>query len=315
MKKLICLTISILLILGTLSTALAVDATYKDGRLTVSTGDEGFFEIYVDGVFVGKWVGTGLPSNTFPYELEPGEHRVRIFDYEQGTGSNTTFTVEGEKQTKPKAEEQNTGKEEDPAKEHTHTPAAIPAEEPTCGKEGKSLGLKCEVCGEVLVPQTDVPALSHRYAVIQHSGSNVTYQCMLCGDTIQKGANESVNNRYGNIILEEKGMPANYRAAADKSDGRIIVLTLDKTALQAELTLENSLIMQIIREGYTAVRVVNGKTVLTIDLYKVSPSWFSVSGKIESYLFTVNTDAELTVQALSNGERVETNTYSGVTVQ
>ena len=45
--------------------------------------------------------------------------------------------------------------------EHTHTPVAIPAEEPTCTEPGKTEGERCSTCNKVLKAQEEIPALGH----------------------------------------------------------------------------------------------------------------------------------------------------------
>ena len=45
MKKILALVLATLMLLGMVSTAFAVEASYQDGKVTVTTGDSGFFEI------------------------------------------------------------------------------------------------------------------------------------------------------------------------------------------------------------------------------------------------------------------------------
>ena len=44
-----------------------------------------------------------------------------------------------------------------------HTPEVIPAEDPTCTDAGLTRGSKCFVCGEILVAQEEIPALTHDF--------------------------------------------------------------------------------------------------------------------------------------------------------
>ena len=89
-----------------------------------------------------------------------------------------------------------------------------------------------------------------------------------------------------------------------------------RKAEQATLILENSLIMQLIREGYDRVELVNGKTTdAVIELYQISTSWFSTNEPIASYLFTFASEGQVTVEALAGANRVTANSYTGVTVK
>ncbi len=312
MKELICFAAVAVMMLIMVCPALAVEASYKDGRVVVSTGDDGYFEILVDGIWVGRWVGTGHSTDSFPMKLEPGEHTVKLFSVEGG-GDSCTFIVEAESQSDP----QPTKKPENPEKpeEHIHTPSVAPATEPSHGVDGKTEGAVCAVCGQEIQPQFPIYGESHQYAVIKRTDKKVTYECQICGETVELDAGEPVGNRFGDIIVNEENGVARYVAAADAADEKTIVLTLDKDAEKVELTLKNALIMQIIREGYTAVRVVNGKIEMTVDLYKITPSWFTTEAKIESYHFAVDSEANVTVQATADGERLTAEDFAGVTVK
>lgn len=46
---------------------------------------------------------------------------------------------------------------------HTHTPVVIPAVPATCTQTGFTEGSRCSVCGEILVPQTEIPMTPHEY--------------------------------------------------------------------------------------------------------------------------------------------------------
>ena len=79
MKKLICLLLAALLTLMLLSAALAgVEAYYQDGKVTLTTGEEGFWEVSIDGKPINRWVGSGHPTGVYPMALEDGEHTAAI---------------------------------------------------------------------------------------------------------------------------------------------------------------------------------------------------------------------------------------------
>ena len=356
MRKIVCAALALAMALCMVCPALAVDATYKDGRVTVYTDNDGFYEILVDGIFVGKWVGTGRPSNSFEMELEPGEHRVRIYCPDDGSSESNTFIVEGtpkatEKPTqapstpkptavpttpaptaapatatptaapatdKPTADpgaDETAQPDDEKTGGHTHTIEIIPGEEATCTKPGLTDGEKCAECGEIVKEQKVIPAKGHRYIVTARDGKNVAYECALCGEKLTAGVNEAVKNRYGNIILNEKGEPADYKAAPDQADGRIMTLKLNKAEKEITLFLENALIMQLIRESFSQVEVVNGKADVTIDLYQIKPAWFSTNERIDCYRFVITGEAQITAQADANGEILTAEAFEGVSVK
>ena len=68
-----------------------------------------------------------------------------------------------------------------------HSPEVIPAVAPTCTKTGLTEGLKCSVCGTVLVEQEVVPMTAHNYVgeetkkpTCEQEGE-MTYTCTACG--------------------------------------------------------------------------------------------------------------------------------------
>ena len=389
MKKAITAFLIALIIMSLCGSALAVSVTYNNGKVTVSGSDAGFYEIIIDGVNTYHWVGTGMASNTFAWELEEGEHTVRLYSPDGDGSSYDTFYV-GKKadmtayyengvlhvSTKTKADfkilvdnvdtnmtlspaepiisfpyELTAGEhkvkiqsENDgsatvritvksgatpkpgtspeptatpvPDPDHTvHTPVTVPGVEPTCTKDGLTEGIMCAEGGEILAPQQVIPALGHRYRVESSSKTNVTYCCVRCGKTLRAYPNEAVPNRYGKIVKNLDGAVLNYQAVPAKNDGSTIVLKLDQAADAAVLTLENSLIPQIIREGYTKVEIVKGDFDAVVELNKISSSWFSVKGAVENYAFTLVKNGECKVEAKIAGAIVAADTFDGVTVK
>ena len=296
MKKYVWLIAPLIMIVLFISSAFAVDATYHDGRVTVSTSDPGFFEILIDGAGTGRWVGTGMPSNTFSWELADGKHTVRLYSPDGDGGSSNTFWVGPvQENAQENGESSESGTSNEPVK--------VSAAEPTCVKEG------------VDENGNTIPALGHRYKIVNHTDSMNYFECVRCGNKMQANANMAIQNRYGNIILNGEGAVADYKAAPSKENESVMTFTLDQAAEKIVVTLDNSLIMQIMREGSSQVEIVNGKTVTTIDLYQISPSWFNTAEKVETYIFTVDSEAQITVQTMVNGELLTADTFAGVTVK
>ncbi len=79
-----------------------------------------------------------------------------------------------------------------PAKEHTRQ--AIPDREPTCTTSGARGGVMCTVCGETLVPQSEIPALGHeehinddqRAATCTEAGRTASVSCTRCHQLVRE---------------------------------------------------------------------------------------------------------------------------------
>ena len=322
MKKIVCFLMALTVMLALAGTAFAADvsASYSNGMLTVSTGSNGWFRISVDGSGTGRSLTPSVPTLTWEYPLTNGEHRISISSDIHGSGSTTITVTDGiAKPEQGSNNNQNPPKATQPPQvpEHTeHIPADIAAVEPTCTRTGLTVGQKCAVGGEILKEQEVVPALGHRYTIASRTDNSLSLQCIRCDKKLKVGVKEAVENRYGNIILNEKGEAVTYNALPNKTDGKLMTLTLARKAEQATLILENSLIMQLIREGYDRVELVNGKTTdAVIELYQISTSWFSTNEPIASYLFTFASEGQVTVEALAGANRVTANSYTGVTVK
>ena len=333
MKKNLLFLAVLTLLLALTATALAADvsASYNKGKLTVSTTSSGWFTISVDGVGTGRSLTPKVPSLTFEYELANGFHRVSISSMTAGSGS-TTFEVTDGKETPtpsykpvwtptpdpsatkdPKATA--TPKPTPVPADHDHVPVEIPAVEPTCTKKGQTSGLKCALCGEILMQQQSIPALNHSYRVENKSKTNVTYSCVRCGSVLKASLNEPIANRFSNIITNLKDEVLSYQAYPAKNEEKTIVLKLDKETNAAVLTMENSLIAQIIREGYEKVQITKGAFDAVVELNKISRSWFSAKGAIEAYVFTLVPNGGCKVEAKIAGDLVAADTFDGVTVK
>ncbi|MBQ7000685.1 MAG: leucine-rich repeat protein, partial [Oscillospiraceae bacterium] len=71
-----------------------------------------------------------------------------------------------------------------------HTEVVDPGVDPTCTKTGKTEGKHCEICGEILIAQEEIPATGHKWDNGQITKEPTateagvkTYTCTACGET------------------------------------------------------------------------------------------------------------------------------------
>lgn len=77
-----------------------------------------------------------------------------------------------------------------------HTEATVKGYAPTCTKDGRTDGVKCSVCGEMLTKQEVIPAMGHsnteirnaKAATCQKEGYTGDTYCKDCGEKISSGA-------------------------------------------------------------------------------------------------------------------------------
>ncbi len=67
--------------------------------------------------------------------------------------------------------------------------------EPTCTTEGKTEGVECAVCGEIIVPQNTIPAKGHSYETTRKEATCteaglITYTCTVCNGKGEDGREE-----------------------------------------------------------------------------------------------------------------------------
>ena len=93
-----------------------------------------------------------------------------------------------------------------------HSPETIPAVAPTCTKTGLTEGLKCSVCGTVLVEQEVVPMTAHNYVgeetkkpTCEQEGE-MTYTCTACGGSYTSSI-PTIAHNYVDGVCTECGKP------------------------------------------------------------------------------------------------------------
>ena len=122
MKKMACILLALLLASSATAAALAATVSYQDGKVTVLQ-EEGLYQVVIDGVETGKFVGSLMPSLTFDYPLEEGrEHLLVLLSLsgDSSIGAIESFWVGPTPE--PTAA---------PTSAPTAEPTAVPTDEPT----------------------------------------------------------------------------------------------------------------------------------------------------------------------------------------
>ena len=314
MKKIITLILASALLLTCMSTSLAVTATYHEGKVTVTTGNEGFYEIWIDGVGSGYWVGTGRPSNTFSIELADGQHTVRLYSPD-GDGSETdTFWV-GAEVTEGPTEEPTVEPTEEPTVEPTEEPIVEPTAEPeekekepkptenasTVPSENEIEHLPIEAAAIVKEPtctetgldsnNAAVPALGHLYRADKKDGDNIEYRCIRCDNTMKAGQYSMVKDRLGSIVTDADKNVVSYQAYAKKDTPKIYYIKPEKSG-ELTLTLDSNVIVTLMREGFDRVAFLNGNDELIMNMNYISKKWFDTDERINCYQIVTDPYAE-----------------------
>ena len=91
-----------------------------------------------------------------------------------------------------------------------HKEQVLPAKAATCTEEGLTEGKKCSVCGEVLVPQSTIPALGHNYGEwtitkepTETQKGSKEKECSVCGDIVTEEIPELEHiHKYNEKVVE-----------------------------------------------------------------------------------------------------------------
>ena len=88
---------------------------------------------------------------------------------------------------------------------HTHVPVTDPGVTPTCTEDGLTEGSHCSECGEIIVPQTRIPAA---HTVVTDPAKSPT----CTEDGLTEGSHCSV---CGEVIKAQQTIPASHRVVTD----------------------------------------------------------------------------------------------------
>ena len=126
-----------------------------------------------------------------------------------------------------------------------HKPISIPAVEPTCTKTGLSEGSKCELCGEILEAQTELPALGHEALEPQKENEvaatcttfgsyDLVTRCSRCGEILASESFETpkLEHQPGEAVRENE-VPATCSSAGSYEEVRYCSLCGAEISRQA----------------------------------------------------------------------------------
>ena len=168
----------------------SINASYtKVGTLNYTVSNlNGESEIWLDGEATGAAVSSN-GSYTLSVTLQEGSHTIMVFDPHNNVRGSYPFTV-------------------------THIAKVVPGKAATCTETGLTDGEVCEICGEVLKAQEEIPVTDHTPKAVEGKAATCT----------EKGLTEgSVCAVCGKELKAQEEIPAlghNYRVV-DRSNGMI----------------------------------------------------------------------------------------------
>ena len=149
--------------------------------------------------------------------------------------------------------------------EHTHTEEVLPGKDATCEEPGLTEGKKCSECGEILVPQEEIPALGHSY---------VDGKCTVCGADDPNYNPDQPELPGGNVIYVDDSNPDLDAAIASAKDGDTIQIAAGEYGLSA-----------VINKSLTFV---GPNADLAVDDYKAEEALINVSKDVAGNLAAKN---------------------------
>ncbi len=308
-----------------------VSASYtKVGTLTFTVNDlNGNSEIWLDGIATGYSVSTN-GTHTIPVELTEGSHRIVILDTENNVRAEDNFVV-------------------------SHIEVIDPAVPATCTETGLSEGIHCAICGLVIKAQEvvpaaghvdgewvelkaatctvkgskelhcsvcnavirteDIPALGHNYQVADSSSRYVVYKCTRCGDSFTEYNTKAVKNGYGNIVNDANRKPVDYTSQGDGKNLKIVADLNTADTTEVGLYLDDTVISDMKKDGFTTVTFYNGDAVIEIDLSKAKSAKFDSEQTIWCYVFATDPAQNTLVKVegqISGDEYIEATSFEGV---
>jgi len=287
---------------------------YNNGHLTVSvSGINTPSAIYVDGIPTG--VSVEQPGSTVVNvaNLAPGTHTVELYTWTGVVSSSFTVSAPSPVTAAPAPT----------ASVHTHSWGAwTTVKNPNCEGAGEETHT-CAICGQSETRR--VSPLGHRYVVEREDERYTYYRCSNCGKHMQKekpvyattapapvaayptanpnpaaststGVYSVDRNVYGPILYDSIDLRVDYVAYSDAQNASTVVIEVDQDSRvgrvsEIGLYIDKSLEDDLRNKGYTAIRYINGKAILTINLNNVNDAWFNTDEAISYRVFTTDPNA------------------------
>ena len=309
MKKLVCLLLAAQLLAVWAGVSLAdVSASYSNGKLTVATDEQGFWEITVDDEWIGYWVGGTLPINTIPMNLEDGEHTVIISNPDENRTLSVAFWV-GDQQ---------------PASTPQPTPAAAPElqgpvklesvryakgvirfrisglrDDAEIWLDGVYTGADATENGEgsLLRLLTAGEHTLDLYLPTYHESDGKSFSAA----GFRPDA-EALRATLESLVKNEAGETVASGLSIDRNDESYLLRVSVDSKSDTILTIGKDQLQALLDQGLNVIEYAAGKTALRIDLTRITDQWFSVVVPVTAYAFTLTPQAdgtEVTVSALT----------------
>lgn len=132
---------------------------------------------------------TGSGESSLQTSEQGGESSIQDSTNQDSTNQDST-NQDSSIQDTPDSSNQDSSTQE--PEECEHQVVIDEAVQPSCGKTGLTEGAHCGVCGEVLVAQETVDALSHNF---------VGATCSICGESLEATPSEYFDFHYSNFLM------------------------------------------------------------------------------------------------------------------
>ena len=337
MKKLVCLLLAVLLLAACAGAALAdISAVYRNGKVTVSTSEGGFWEITIDTEWTGRWVGTGMNQTTFSMKLEEGEHQVIIFNPDTGQQQSAAFQAgAGSDVSAPPADPagapQPAVTDVPPSGGGAEAQGPVRLSGVTYAKgvvkfrangirgyaevwlDGRNTGLVLTENGA----QSLVKLLrrgDHTLAVYLPTSNEMDSVSFFAADFIPDA--EAQREAAQGVVVKDR---------AGETVDSVITVDMDETGCLLCVSAENGAVLILPKEqvkalldqGLNMAEYGNGKSALRVDLTKITDAWFDAQAPVTAYCFVLDDGDDGTrvnVYAAAEAGDAEAETLTGVTL-
>ncbi len=314
MKKIGCFLLAALLLTAWTGVSLAdVTASYYGGQLTVSTDEQGFWEIFVDGEWTGYWVGSKMPTCTVLTALEEGEHTISIFNSDENK-TRTVTILASESQPAATPEPQGPIKLEAAAYSKGVLTLRVSGLRgwAEVWLDGKSIGTNVTENGETKLLQL-LPAGEHALTLYLPVYDEMDVKSF-SAESFRPDA-EALRPTLENLVKNASGERIASGLAIDRDKAGFLLRVSVDGKPGAMLSIGQDQLQALLDQGLNVIEYAAGKAVLRIELTQISDKWFDAPADVCSFALAAQENGvQVTVTAETENGAVEAAALTGVTL-